>query len=240
VSTNGPSGVLCTLYGFGDPKAKLPRDLDAVFISTHTPRAPLAYALSKQYRREGVRTIIGGPHAKAYPHNCLRYFDLVVLECDPDLIADIIDGRFEPHSVVSSQKPYDDTPTLEERLPEIRPLPQMVELYTLATSDQLLKPRLRGSTQLFANYTHHVRTFLTKPMLGAFRKVLARLQTDTQYLSFHRGESDVLPDVYVREYQRQLGKYAELMPITESHPFLYAEAIIPANLGVPATACTAA
>jgi radical SAM superfamily enzyme YgiQ (UPF0313 family) len=109
-----------TYYGLGDPKARLPSDLDVVFISTHTNTAPLASALSKLYKIEGTRTVIGGPHAKSFPHDCLRYFDLVVLDCDKALIADIISDQFEPESIISSHKPYDDTPTIEERLPEIR------------------------------------------------------------------------------------------------------------------------
>ncbi|MBI3242030.1 MAG: hypothetical protein HYZ49_07040 [Chloroflexi bacterium] len=109
-----------TYYGFGDPKARLPNDLDVVFISAHTPRAPLAYALSKLFQSEGTRTIIGGPHAKAYSQDCLRYFDLVVLECDKELIANIIGNQFKPKSIISSRQPYEDTPTLEERVPEIR------------------------------------------------------------------------------------------------------------------------
>ena len=107
-------------YGIGDPKKKLPNDLDIVFISVATCLAPLAYALSKAYRLAGTRTVLGGPHAKAYPHDALRYFDLVVLECDKALIAHIVGDQFRPGSVVSSLKPYDDTPTIEERLPEIR------------------------------------------------------------------------------------------------------------------------
>jgi hypothetical protein len=82
--------------------------------------APLAYALSKAYRKAGVRTVIGGPHAKSLPDDCLRYFDIVVLECDKALIADIANDQFEPHSLVSSARPYDDTPTIAERLPYIK------------------------------------------------------------------------------------------------------------------------
>ncbi len=109
-----------TYYGIGDPKEKLPNDLDIVFISTHSNSAPLAYALGKVYRMEGTRTVIGGPHAKSFPRDALRYFDLVVLECDKALIADIIGDHFEPRSIISSLKPYADTPTIEERLPEIK------------------------------------------------------------------------------------------------------------------------
>lgn len=109
-----------TYYGNGDPKAKLPNDLDIVFISTFSYVAPLAYAVSKAYRMEGVRTVIGGPHAKAFPQDALRYFDLVVLECDKTLIEDILGERFPPHSIISSEKPFDDIPLIEERMPEIK------------------------------------------------------------------------------------------------------------------------
>jgi len=109
-----------TYYGSGDPRDTLPRDLDLVFISTYSNAAPLACALSKAYRLEGTRTVCGGPHAKSYPRDALRYFDLVVLDCDKDLIADILCDRFAPESIVSSPAPYAELPTIEERLPEIR------------------------------------------------------------------------------------------------------------------------
>jgi hypothetical protein len=96
-------------HGIGDPKGQLPNDLDVVFISTASCLAPLAYALSKAYRLDGTRTVIGGPHAKSFPRDALRYFDLVVLECDKALIADIIADQFTPGSVISSLEPYDDT-----------------------------------------------------------------------------------------------------------------------------------
>jgi radical SAM superfamily enzyme YgiQ (UPF0313 family) len=107
-------------FGVGDPRAKLPVDLDVVFIASHSNMAPLAYALSKVYGRAGTRTVLGGPHAKSYPQDALRYFDLVVLECDKALIADILDDHFDPHQIISSPKPFDDTPTIQERLPELK------------------------------------------------------------------------------------------------------------------------
>lgn len=109
-----------TYYGFGDPIRKLPDDLDIVFISSYSFLAPLAYALAKVYRRNGTRTVIGGAHAKSFPQDARRYFDLVVLDCNKELIADIIADHFEPQSIISSPKPYNDIPTIEERLPEIK------------------------------------------------------------------------------------------------------------------------
>ena len=109
-----------TYYGNGDPKSKLPEDLDIVFISAYTFLAPLAYALAKLFRGQGVHTVIGGPHARSYPQHCLRHFDHVVLECNKGLIADILGGEFRPGTVLRSSEPFDDMPSIEERLPEIR------------------------------------------------------------------------------------------------------------------------
>ena len=107
-------------HGVGEPHRLLPRDLDVVFVACYTQASPLAYALGLLYRRAGARTVIGGPHARAYPADCLRYFDLVVRKCDRELVADVLGGRFDPGSVVSSDRPLDDVPTVEERMPEIR------------------------------------------------------------------------------------------------------------------------
>jgi hypothetical protein len=107
-------------YGLGDPRRLLPRDLDVVFVSTYTQASALAYALAKLYRCDGVTTVVGGPHALAFPADCLRFFDLVVGECSKSLVADILRGSFAPGSAVASATPFGEVPTVEERLPEIR------------------------------------------------------------------------------------------------------------------------
>jgi hypothetical protein len=116
----GHESHYATYYGTGDPARCLPADLDVVFIASYTQDSALAYALAKLYARSRVRTVIGGPHAKAFPTDCLRFFDLVVRECDKGLIADILSGQFDPGSVVSSARPFDDVPSVRERMPEIR------------------------------------------------------------------------------------------------------------------------
>ena len=83
-------------WGNGDPRQLLPRDLDLVFIASYTQASALAYALAKLYRRDGARTVIGGPHARAFPQDCLRFFDLVVGDCDEALVGDILDGVDDP------------------------------------------------------------------------------------------------------------------------------------------------
>jgi radical SAM superfamily enzyme YgiQ (UPF0313 family) len=107
-------------YGVGDAHRLLPRDLDVLFVASYTRVSPVAYAVAALYRAAGTRTVIGGPHAKAFPVDCLRFFDVVVRECDQELVGEILAGDVDPGTVVSSRRPFDDVPTVEERMPEIR------------------------------------------------------------------------------------------------------------------------
>ena len=109
-----------THYGHGDPKKFLPDDLNVVFISGITMSSAMCYALAKLYRREKTLTVIGGPHAKGFPNDCLRYFDLVVLQCDKELITDILNGCYEPKSIISSNRTLRELPSVEERMPEVK------------------------------------------------------------------------------------------------------------------------
>ena len=106
-------------WGYGDPRRLLPRDLDVVFIAAYTQASGLAYALARLYRRDGVRTVIGGPHARAFPHDCLRFFDVVAGECDEDTTIDIVRAVHDRGVIVSGRRPR-EIPTVAERMPEIR------------------------------------------------------------------------------------------------------------------------
>ena len=97
-----------------------PTDLDVLFVATYTQASPLAYALSRLYQRRGTRTVVGGPHAKAFPEDCRRFFDVVVADCNEELVGDILAGHVDPGTVASAARPFDDVPTVEERMPEIR------------------------------------------------------------------------------------------------------------------------
>jgi len=108
-----------TYYGNKDPKQLLPNDLDVVFISTYTQASALAYALAKLYRKERTLTVIGGPHAKQFPEDCLRFFDIVVGDCDKTLIIEIL--RDAPRGeIITSGRALGSIPSVQERMPEIR------------------------------------------------------------------------------------------------------------------------
>ncbi|OGO32340.1 MAG: hypothetical protein A2Z29_02535 [Chloroflexi bacterium RBG_16_56_11] len=108
-----------TYFGNKDPKQLLPNDLDIVFISTYSQASALAYALAKLYRQEKTLTVIGGPHAKQYPEDCLRFFDIVVRDCDKTLITEIL--RDMPRGeILTSGRALSSIPGVRERMPEIR------------------------------------------------------------------------------------------------------------------------
>src|SRR5262249_43583582 len=79
-----------------------------------------AYALSAIFKKRGTLTVIGGPHARAFPADCTRFFDIVVRDCDRILIDDILHRRFDPPAMVSSGRPLTEFPSVEQRMPEIR------------------------------------------------------------------------------------------------------------------------
>jgi radical SAM superfamily enzyme YgiQ (UPF0313 family) len=172
----GHETFYATYYGLGRPHRLLPADLDVVFISCYTQVSHLAYALAKLYRQAGVRTVIGGPHAKAFPVDCLRFFDLVVRECDPPLVADILAGQFDPGSIISAGQPFDDVPTVEERMPEIR-------------SSAFLwgrKPHRLSAIPMLASMGCPYRCDFCIDWNSTYRPLSTeRLATDLRYLSRH-------------------------------------------------------
>jgi hypothetical protein len=191
-----------TYYGYGDPPNLLPDDLDVVFIASYTQVSALAYALAKLYRARGTRTVIGGPHAKAFPIDCLRFFDVVVGECDRSLIADIVNDAYDPGSVASSREPFSEMPTVEERMPEIRAsafawgrrpfaattIPLLASTGCPYTCDfcidwdrpyrQLATDRLAADLQYVARHLRGVMVGFHDPNFGIrFDKVLGAMET---------------------------------------------------------------
>jgi hypothetical protein len=110
-----------TYYGQADPVTLLPDDLDAVIVSSATQASALAYALAKCYRQRGTLTILGGPHAKCFPADSRRFFDVVVDgPCDQELIGDILGGHVGPGSIVHAARRPTDFPPVEERLQDVK------------------------------------------------------------------------------------------------------------------------
>jgi hypothetical protein len=76
--------------GFEDLLEELPSRVDLVFISAFTESAHTAYALSNLFRSKGAITACGGPHARCYPEDALRYFDYVLGFTDRETLGDVL------------------------------------------------------------------------------------------------------------------------------------------------------
>jgi hypothetical protein len=110
--------------GTEDLAAELPADLDLVFIGAFTESAHLAYALSHLFRTRGVVTAIGGPHARCYPQDSLRFFDYVLGFTDRETLRSVLEDC-SPHRPVgvqiSARQQPKSLPGVRERWPFIEP-----------------------------------------------------------------------------------------------------------------------
>ena len=102
----------------------LPDRLDLVFINAFSQAALLAYAFSGFYRKQGVPTVLGGPHARSYPEDARKYFDYVVGFCDQELLRDILNDaeQHRPLGVyLSATKQPSELPGLRRRWKFLKP-----------------------------------------------------------------------------------------------------------------------
>ncbi len=72
--------------GKEDLMTELPQNADIIFIGAFTESAQTAYALSNLLRSRGAVTVLGGPHARCYPEDAVKYFDYVVGFTDKKII----------------------------------------------------------------------------------------------------------------------------------------------------------
>ena len=102
--------------GAEDLTRELPQDIDILFLCSFTPAAYLAYSISSMYRKQNVVTVLGGPHARAYPTDAFRHFDYVLGFTDKPLIEDLLAG-FSAHSGEGIRLSADRQPPV---LPSVR------------------------------------------------------------------------------------------------------------------------
>lgn len=69
---------------------ELPQNADIIFIGSFTEAAQTAYALSNLLRSRGAVTVLGGPHARCYPEDAVKYFDYVLGFTDKNIIREIL------------------------------------------------------------------------------------------------------------------------------------------------------
>lgn len=97
---------------------EIPKDVDLVFISSFTQAAFLAYALSNYFRSKGAVTVLGGPHARCYPDDAVKYFDYVLGLTHQSTIKEVLNDCTHQGPVgvhLSATRQPVDFPTIEER-----------------------------------------------------------------------------------------------------------------------------
>ena len=110
--------------GYEDLGKELPRDVDLVFICSFTQAAFLAYAISNYFRSKGAVTVLGGPHARCYPDDAVKYFDYVLGFTHKSTIMQVLDNCTSQGAVgkrISEKRQPNDLPGVEERWKFIEP-----------------------------------------------------------------------------------------------------------------------
>ncbi|HEX5026220.1 MAG TPA: cobalamin-dependent protein, partial [Agriterribacter sp.] len=115
--------IIC-YTGREDLSKELSKEVDLVFISSFTQAAMLAYALSNYFRSKGVVTVLGGPHARCYPDDAVKYFDYVLGFTNQSTIAEVLynvtpQRNIGKHLAASGQPA--DLPGVKERWKFIEP-----------------------------------------------------------------------------------------------------------------------
>ena len=92
--------------GFEDLKSDVSEKVDLVFLCSFTQAAFLAYSISTYFRSRGAITILGGPHARCYPDDSVKYFDYVLGFTHRSTIVDILKGaqRNQPQGIYLNEK----------------------------------------------------------------------------------------------------------------------------------------
>jgi hypothetical protein len=112
-----------TFTGSEDLERELAAEIDILFISSFTSAAYLAYSISHFFRRRGIVTVLGGPHARAYADDSRNYFDYVLGTTDKTLVEDLLRGfARQPGRGLSlgSERQAPTLPGLRERWKYVR------------------------------------------------------------------------------------------------------------------------
>ncbi len=104
--------------GFEDLSEEIPEDIDIIFISAFSQAAQLSYALSNMFRNKGIVTVLGGPHARCYPQDAIKYFDYVVGFTDKSIIREILQNCVQNRPIgifLSAKQQPPHIPGVKER-----------------------------------------------------------------------------------------------------------------------------
>lgn len=97
---------------------------------------------------------------------------------------------------------------------------KLIELTTQSATRAMLWRRLRSTSHWPVRALMTIRCLGMAHRVRDFQRILKMLTTDSQFRSFHEGESQVLPEFYHHEYERMLGPYAPLLSRADRIPHL--------------------
>jgi hypothetical protein len=111
--------------GFEDLTEQIPDDIDLLFVSAFSQAAQLSYAISAMFRKKGVITALGGPHARCYPQDAQKYFDYVFGFTDKATLNEVLADCSEHRPIGvhrSAKRQPESLPGVEERWKFIEPI----------------------------------------------------------------------------------------------------------------------
>jgi len=120
----GHEVIMICYTGQEDLSKELPKNVDLVFISSFTHAALLAYSLSNYFRNQGAVTVLGGPHARCYPDDAIKYFDYVLGQTHKSTVVEVLNNctpqRPEGKHLSAGKQPQ-SLPGVKERWKFIEP-----------------------------------------------------------------------------------------------------------------------
>jgi len=167
--------------GQEDLEKELPKDVDIVFISSFTQAALLSYALSNFFQSKGAVTVLGGPHARCYPDDAIKYFDFVLGFTNKSTVGEVLNNCSpqKPGRFLSSGKQPSHLPGVKERWKFIEPTLQkapflkMVPMigsvgcpYTCSFCIDSTVPYQPLDFELMKEDLRFLRTKFKKPLVG--------------------------------------------------------------------------
>lgn len=104
--------------GFENLAEEISLECDVLIISSFTQSAQLAYALSNLFKSRGAITVLGGPHARCYPQDAVKYFDYVLGFTDKSIITRVLEERYPRKNngiFLSAEKQLEEIPGIQAR-----------------------------------------------------------------------------------------------------------------------------
>ena len=135
--------------GKEDLLREMPQKADIIFIGAFTESALTAYALSNLLRSRGAVTVLGGPHARCYPENAIKYFDYVTGFTDKNIIKEILhdcsphrpnglylDAQHQPKSLPGVKERWKFIEPTLKKAPLIKMVPMLGNMHDLIHTSQ--------------------------------------------------------------------------------------------------------